>query len=65
MSSATGAAHLTSYRLSIQKLKTIHEATHPGAKLRPAASGAVEAKTEAERAALLQALDAEAAQDQD
>ena len=45
--------------VSIQKLKAIHDATHPGAKLKPAASRAADAKTEAERAALLQAISAE------
>jgi len=41
--------------VSIQKLKAIHDATHPGAKLKPAASRAADVKTEAEHAALLQA----------
>jgi integrase/recombinase XerD len=50
-------------RVSIQKLKAIHDATHPGAKLRPAAARAAEVKTEAESTALLQALDAEAEDD--
>jgi integrase/recombinase XerD len=43
-------------RVSVQKLKAIHDATHPGAKLRPATSRAADAKTEAEREALLSAL---------
>jgi len=51
--------------VSIQKLKAIHDATHPGAKLKPAASRAADVKTEAEPAVLLQALDAEAEGDQD
>ena len=50
--------------VSIQKLKAIHDATHPGAKLRPAASRAADVKAEAGPAALLQALDAEAEGDQ-
>ena len=41
--------------VSIQKLKAIHDATHPGAKLKPAASRAADVKTEAEHAAPLQA----------
>jgi integrase/recombinase XerD len=52
-------------RVSIQKLKAIHDATHPGAKLRPAAPRAAELKTEAERASVLHALDAEADEDSD
>ena len=52
-------------RVSIQKLKAIHDATHPGAKPRPAAARAADVETEAERAALLQALEAEADEDQD
>jgi len=51
--------------VSIQKLKAIHDATHPGAKLKPAASRAAEVKTESERVALLQALDAESDEGQD
>jgi integrase/recombinase XerD len=50
-------------RVSIQKLKAIHDATHPGAKLRPAAARAPDDKTEADRAALLQALAADQEQD--
>jgi hypothetical protein len=50
---------------SIQKLKAIHDATHPGAKLEPATSRAVDLKTEAEHAALLEALDAETEGDHD
>jgi integrase/recombinase XerD len=50
--------------VSIQKLKAIHDATHPGAKLKPVASRAADVKTEAERVALLQALDAEPEEDQ-
>ena len=51
--------------VSIQKLKAIHDATHPGAKLKPAASRAADVKTETERVALLQALDAEPEEAQD
>ena len=57
------AAVLTLGRVSIQKLKAIHDVTHPGAGLRLAAARAAEVKTEAERAALLQALEAEAGDD--
>lgn len=46
-------------RVSIQKLKAIHDATHPGAKLKPAAGRAAATKTEAERAALLEAIAAD------
>jgi len=42
-----------------------YDATHPGAKLEPAASRAVDLKTEAEHAALRQALDAETEGDHD
>jgi hypothetical protein len=42
-----------------------HDATHPGAKLEPAARRAANVKTEAEHAALLEALDAEAEGDHD
>lgn len=51
-------------RVSIQKLKAIHDATHPGAKLRPAAGVAAVARTEAQREELLRALDAESDEDQ-
>ena len=51
-------------RVSIQRLKAIHHATHPVAKLKPAAARPAEVKTEAGRAALLEALDAEADEDQ-
>jgi hypothetical protein len=54
---------LASLTLLIQKLQAIHDATHPGAKLRPAAVRAGETKTEAERAALLEAFDVEAGDD--
>jgi integrase/recombinase XerD len=50
-------------RVSIQKLKAIHDATHPGAKLRPAVTRAADDKTEADRAALLQALEADQEQE--
>jgi integrase/recombinase XerD len=50
--------------VSIQKLKAIHDATHPGAKLRPAGGRAGKLRTEADRAALLEALGTEA-EDQD
>jgi hypothetical protein len=42
-----------------------HDATHPGAKLEPAASRAVDLKAEAGHAALLEALDAETEGDHD
>jgi integrase/recombinase XerD len=51
--------------VSIQKLKAIHDATRPGARLKPVASRAADVRAEAEHAVLLQALDAEAEGDQD
>jgi integrase/recombinase XerD len=51
-------------RVSIQKLKAIHDATHPAAKLKRAAGPAAALKSEAERKASLQALDAEADDDE-
>jgi integrase/recombinase XerD len=46
-------------RVAIHKLKAIHDATHPGAKLRPAGGRAADAKGEAEREMLLASLAAE------
>ena len=51
-------------RVSIQKLKAIHDATHPGAKLWPPVSRAADVKNEGNHAALLEAIRAESEEDE-